>query len=77
MAVTPEEQAEIDKLREKIIKSKVDTFEYLRSMVDASDDMIRASGYKSREDALIKIMKRRMQEHESWIRAHEKKWPDK
>lgn len=75
LTITPEEQKEIDALKLSIAIEKSNTFEYLKTFVDCSDDMIRASGYKSREDAFVKIMKRRMQTIENWIRAHERKWP--
>jgi hypothetical protein len=72
-----EERADLEILRGRINQTKIDTFEYLKSFArDITPELVRASGYQSVEDAFVKIMKRRMDEIEKMIRAHEKKYPD-
>lgn len=68
-------QHDLDVLKDRLNKIKVDTFDSLRYFIDADGNMLRNSGYKTREQALTTIIRRRMNEIETLIRAYEKKWP--
>jgi hypothetical protein len=72
---SPEEQLEIDALKTRLDKIKLDTFEYLKTFVNAAEPDLRTSGYRTREEAFTSIMRRRMNEIEATIRKHEARWP--
>lgn len=68
-------QGELQALRDKIVEHKVSAFENMKGFVQLDSDP-KTCGYKSIEDALVKIMKHTLAKIEKDIRAFERKHPD-
>lgn len=69
------EQEAAAELRKRIDDEKLRFYDYIRHVSHLDADGLRNCGYKSREDALTRIIKSVEDKIEKMIREHETKFP--
>lgn len=78
MQVAPKTQEEAtNELRVAILNKKVEHYEFMKYMIEATDEDLKHMGHtKGLGEALISTMRQNIKEIEKMIRTHEKKFPD-
>ena len=76
MAISPEEQADVDALKAKHIKIKLSAFDMMHEFTRMSPESLVHTGHKTVEAALLYTMKEALKSVKKEGADFIKKWPD-
>lgn len=76
MAISPEEQADLDKLLERRKERQDSAFMHFRHILDMGPEELKHSGHKTVEGALIYSVRSVIKENDKDLKLHLKKYPD-